>query len=198
MTTPAASQLSLLATALLLAGSLGLGCSSDSGEEEGAGAGQGGAMASGGGSGLGGGAPTGGTTGSASYWPSPTYVASYPVPADGGVEHASGNPGACMVCHSGLYEPLLAFGGVVYMADGVTPAGGVEIGVSDGTTSHFVYSATNGTYWALGPSTINWPAADIRVRTAAGEKIKLASSGRAADCDAAGCHAVGATLLTAP
>ncbi len=197
MTNRIASHLWLVTSALLLTGSLGLGCSSDSGEEEGVGVGEGGGMAAGGGAGLGGGAPTGGTTGSASFWPSPSYVPSSPVPADGGY-HLGTNPGACMVCHSGLYEPQLAFGGVVYMADGVTPAAGVEIGVSDGTTSHFVYSAANGMYWALAPSAINWPATDIRVRNAAGEKVKLASSGRAADCDTAGCHAVGGTLLTAP
>ena len=92
-----------------------------------------------------------------------------------------------MACHDGMFPPQLAFGGTVYQADGTTPAANVEVGVKDGANQYFVYSTTNGIYWAEGvASSINWDAADIRMRNAAGEIPKTPEMARSADCDL--CH----------
>jgi hypothetical protein len=103
-----------------------------------------------------------------------------------------------MTCHSASSSQSsfkIAFGGIVYKSDAVTPAANVQIGVSDGSNKYFVYSASNGYFWAAGSDNIKWASADIRVRTAKGESAKASSDGRSADCSL--CH-VGADLLIAP
>jgi len=186
VTSRLASSIGLVLGALLLP----LGCGGDEGDGGGAG---GAAAATGGTSGAAtGGAGTGGAA--AAYWPAAYNPAGAPVPADS-VYHATVPATACMPCHgtNGPAVLKLAFGGIVYRADGVTPAANVEIGVKDGTNQYFVYSAASGLYWAAGPDNVNWPVADIRMRNASGEVPKLSTSERGADCDS--CH-VGAQLLT--
>jgi hypothetical protein len=103
-----------------------------------------------------------------------------------------------MTCHSASSTQSsfkIAFGGIVYKADRTTPAPNVEVGVSDGTHKYFVYSASNGYFWAKGSDDVKWATADIRVRTAKGESVKADADGRSADCHS--CH-VGADLLIAP
>lgn len=175
----------LLAAVSSLLGACGGSDDSDSADNVGGGLGMGGSSAGTGG--------TGGVSGAAlSYWPAATYTPGSPVPATG-YHSATVEPipvgSACLgACHgpTGTAVTKLAFGGVVYAADGVTPAAGVEVGVKDGTNSIFVYSATNGMYWSTSTATINWPAADIRIRNAAGEVPKLQSDDRNGDCDS--CH----------
>lgn len=187
MTSRFARSMGLVIGALALP----LGCGGDEGSDDG---GTGGvAPATGGtGGGVTGGAGTGGAV--AAYWPAAYNPAGAPVPADS-IFHASSPATACMPCHgtNGVAVLKLAFGGIVYRADGVTPAANVEIGVKDGVNQYFVYSAASGLYWATGPDTVNWAAADIRMRNATGEVPKLSTSERGADCDS--CH-VGAELLT--
>jgi cytochrome c553 len=113
--------------------------------------------------------------------------------------HAADTASACMTCHgpTGTAVTKLVYGGVVYQVDGVTPAPNVQVGVSDGVYKSVVYSAANGMYWAVGTNTVNWPVADIRIRTATGEAAKLATDARTADCDS--CHHAGTTYpLKAP
>jgi hypothetical protein len=138
----------------------------------------------------------------AAYWPAATYAPGATIPADGYHTAAAGTivaAGSCLAtCHgpTGTSLTKFAFGGMIYAADGVTPASGVEVGVSDGTNKVFVYTATNGMYWSTSTAAINWPATDIRIRNAAGEKAKVAADGRNGDCDS--CH-FGTTLaLKAP
>lgn len=133
----------------------------------------------------------------AGYWPEATFtptVATPPTPY-----HANDPVAAvaCMPCHSatGVAQSKFVFGGTVFLADGVTPAPGVEVGVSDGTNKYFVHTAANGMYWATGTGTVNWATADIRLRNAAGERPKAAADDRNADCDS--CH-IGALILKAP
>jgi hypothetical protein len=99
--------------------------------------------------------------------------------------------GACMSCHSatGTATTKLVYGGMVYLADGVTPAPNVQVGVSDGTYKSVSYSAANGMYWGVGTASVNWPAADIRTRSATGESVKATTDARNADCDS--CHHAG-------
>jgi cytochrome c553 len=131
----------------------------------------------------------GNTTNSADYW-----GGAYSPPAAAPVVnfHTTDTAGACMSCHSatGTATTKLVYGGVVYQADGVTPAPNVQVGVSDGTYKSISYSAANGMYWGVGTATVNWPAADIRTRSATGEAVKATKDERNADCDY--CHHAGA------
>jgi hypothetical protein len=134
------------------------------------------------------------TGGGSSYWVD-TYnpaglPATYATPAQHTV--ALGHPGNCLnpACHvaGGTAVLKLAWGGVVYQADGKTRANNVQVGVVSGSYRSFVYSRSDGLYWAEGtpPDTATWDAADIRIRNANGEKPKLLSHTRGADCDS--CH----------
>jgi len=173
-------------------------CSSDSGGDGSAAGGMATMGGFGGAAGFSGGAAglpgVGGLA--AGYWPSPTFTPTVATPAS---NYHVGQVGAlaCMTCHGPTGSAVLkiVFGGTAFLADGVTPAAGVEIGVSDGVNQYFVHSAANGMYWAPGSATVNWPAADIRIRSALGEVAKLATDARSADCDL--CH-MGALVLKAP
>lgn len=141
-------------------------------------------------------ADNGGNTNTADYWGG-TFQPPAVAPAVN--FHAADTASACMSCHgpTGTAVTKLVYGGVVYQADGVTPAPNVQVGVKDGTYQSVVYSAANGMYWAVGTNAVNWPVADIRIRTANGEVPKLAADARSADCDS--CHHAGATFpLKAP
>jgi cytochrome c553 len=141
------------------------------------------------------------TASGGSFWTTATY--SPPAAPLTAAYHDASKATACMTCHgpTGTATTKIVYGGIVYQADGVTPAANVQVGVSDGTYKSEVYSATNGLYWgvvpATGAPTVNWPVTDIRVRSAVGESIKAPnnSSTRQADCDL--CH-TGALALKAP
>jgi hypothetical protein len=148
---------------------------------------------------AGGSTATGATTGGATtYWPAAYSMSGLPTPSNG---YHTTPQSKCNMCHSasgvasGLSTSQFVFGGTVFQADGTTPAANVQVGVSDGTNKYFVYSATNGMYWAIGTATINWALTDIRTRNEKGEHKKLAATGRSADCDS--CH-IGAQLLKEP
>jgi cytochrome c553 len=130
----------------------------------------------------------GNTTNSDAYWGG---AFSPPAVAPAVNFHAADTAGACMSCHgaTGTATTKLVYGGVVYQADGVTPAPNVQVGVSDGTYKSVSYSAANGMYWGVGTASVNWPAADIRTRSATGESVKATTDARNADCDS--CHHAG-------
>ena len=173
-------------------------CSSDSGDDNPAAGGMAAWGGSGGAAGFSGGAAglpgVGGVA--TGYWPSPTFT---PTVATPGSDYHAGQVGAlaCMSCHgpTGVAVLKIVFGGSAFLADGVTPAAGVEVGVSDGINKYFVHTAANGMYWAPGTAAVNWPAADIRIRSALGEVAKLPTDARSGDCDS--CH-MGALVLMAP
>ena len=186
------SKSSMIAVCVIL-----LGCGSSDGNSNtaiGGASGVGGSSSS-----TGGGTAKSSSTGGAtsSYWPSAyssTGTASTPY-------HMTTPAGSvpCMTCHgpsspSSLSTIKIVFGGQIFKSDGTTPAGNVQIGVSDGTKKYFVYSAPNGYYWQLGTDTVDWASADIRTRSANGENIKKATDDRNADCDS--CHSASSTTAT--
>lgn len=140
-----------------------------------------------------------------SYWPGAYDPAGQPAPSSVVTYHGgNAHPGACMTgaCHgpAGTAALKLAYGGVVYQADGATPAGNVQIGVSDGAYKSHVYSASNGYYWApaAGATAINWGGADIRIRNIKGERPKLPEHDRNGDCDTCHTPALGLPLKVLP
>jgi hypothetical protein len=138
------------------------------------------------------------TSDAGEFWPSAYSSTGAPPSAQAAYHIATPENSACMACHSASSSQSsfkIAFGGIVYKSDAVTPAANVQIGVSDGSNKYFVYSASNGYFWAAGSDNIKWASADIRLRTAKGESVKASSDGRSADCSF--CH-VGADLLIAP
>ncbi|HEY5958372.1 MAG TPA: hypothetical protein VIV60_17530 [Polyangiaceae bacterium] len=133
-----------------------------------------------------------GSNTSGDFWPGAYDPAGAAVSSKVLTDHpGTGHPGACLKgCHeaSGSAVLKLAYGGMVFQADKTTPAGNVQVGVSDGTHKSFIYSASNGYYWAPAASLtgMNWNDADYRIRNAKGERPKLAQHARGADCD--DCH----------
>jgi len=131
-----------------------------------------------------------------SFWADTYNSAGLPAAHTTPTQHtaALGHPGNCLMpgaCHAaGAGATLkLAWGGVVYQADGKTRAPNVQVGVVSGTTyKQFAYSRSDGLYWVEGtpPDTATWKASDIRIRNSAGEKKKAAKDDRNADCDS--CH----------
>jgi len=137
---------------------------------------------------------TGGATTTANaYWPAAYNPAGAPAPEDGFHTEAVD---ACLSCHgiSGNANLKIVFGGKLYESDGTTPAANVQVGVVDGNNKYFGYSATNGLYWVEGTATVSWATADIRIRDAKGETLKLSNQPRSADCDS--CH-TGTLILKA-
>jgi hypothetical protein len=128
------------------------------------------------------------------FWPGSYDPAGKAVTSTVLSDHSgTGHPGACLgACHSanGAAKLKLAYGGMVFKSDKKTPAGNVQVGITDGTNKTFVYTASNGYYWApaAGLSSMNWQAAnsDYRIRDAKGERPKLPQHARGADCD--DCH----------
>ncbi len=128
-----------------------------------------------------------------SFWADTYNSAGLPAAHTTLVQHnANAHPGNCLnaACHvaSGTAVLKLAWGGVVYQADGKTRAPNVQVGVVSGTYKSFAYSRSDGLYWAEGtaPDTATWMASDIRLRNTAGEKKKAAKDDRNGDCDF--CH----------
>ncbi len=183
-----------------------LACASEDNQSSGMDAAGGALTGTGGQASSSGGQATGGSTqngtggvDAAAYWSAAYNPAGLPTPSDGGYHAAGPNPGPCLACHgsTGAAMTKLSFGGTVYGADGVSPAANVEVGVSDGTNRIFVYSATNGLYWAAETATpVNWPVADIRMRNASGEYVKTPAMARSAECDS--CHSGALVLKTGP
>jgi hypothetical protein len=144
-----------------------------------------------------GGTRTGGTTstgtssGTGSWWPAAFNATTLPNPSNG--NHNAGK--ACLSCHvSGGQAPSWLFGGTTYDSAGTTGVAHLQIGIKDGTKFFSAYSATNGNIWLpTASNTVNWANAEIRLRSATGEKImgKTATSG---DCNS--CHSSGNRILT--
>jgi hypothetical protein len=158
----------------------------------------GGAVGGAAGAGGTGGLRTGGTTSSvtssgtvSNWWPTAFDAAASPNPANG--KHNAGK--ACLSCHvSGGQAPSWLFGGTIYDSAGTTGVAHLQIGIKDGTKFFSTYSATNGNIWLpTASNTVNWANAEIRLRSATGEKImgKTATSG---DCNS--CHSSGNRILT--
>lgn len=157
------------------------------------GTGGGSGSAGGGASGETNGAGTSSTAGSSTTpfpWPSPFE----PSATVGDGHH---NPGTgCMStsCHGGKV-PFL-FGGTVYQADGKTGAPDVEVGISDGVLTVTAHSASNGNIWL--PSSagqLDFPNAQIALRSAKGERTKPTTVGRGAACNGGGCHGAALRLI---
>lgn len=130
-------------------------------------------------------------TPAAGYWPDAYNPSGAPVTNAKPVYHyeEDGHPGACLAgCHEpgGTSKLTLGWGGVVYGADGKTRASNVQVGVVSGGYKSFVYSRSDGLYWSEDRSAVDWDTADIRIRSANGEKPKLSNDVRGADCDS--CH----------
>jgi hypothetical protein len=128
---------------------------------------------------------------SAGYWPDAYNALGEPSNYTSSVQHLEedGHPGACLAgCHEpgGSSTLRLAWGGVVYAADGKTRAAHVQVGVVSGGHKSFVYSRGDGLYWSDDTAAVDWPTADIRIRSANGERPKANSDERDADCDH--CH----------
>jgi hypothetical protein len=172
----------------------------------------GGTSSTGGASGLGGTGTTGGDTATGStagtggaeatgsapatggadadFWSGAYDPTALPNPANG--DHNAGQ--ACLYCHGSMGNRTWAFGGTVYESDGTTPAANVEVGVRDGITFVSAYSATNGNVWLpAGGLAIDWENAEIRLRTANGEKVMVDVGN--GDCNT--CHS-GDSVLIAP
>jgi hypothetical protein len=144
-------------------------------------------------------APAGG-----SFWPDAYNPSGLPTPAKIEQQHPTGaSTPACLTsgCHGpgGAAVLKLDYGGTVFQADGKTPAPNVQVGVVSGNYKSFVYSWNNGMYWQpAGTTAIDWSptVSDIRIRNAKGERPKLTSQARGADCDMPGCHVPATTPLT--
>lgn len=130
-------------------------------------------------------------TPAAGYWPDAYNPSGAPANDATPVYHyeEDGHPGACLAgCHEpgGTSALTLAWGGVVYQPGGKKRAANVQVGVVSGGYKSFVYSRSDGLYWSEDRSSLDWVTADIRIRNANGEKPKLSSDDRNADCDT--CH----------
>lgn len=147
----------------------------------------GGAITGGGVGATGGSTPTGSGlgTGGVSFWKNVTYNATaLPDPSNG--NHNAGQN--CIQCHTAgtnSEAPAWLFAGTVYQADGTTPAAHVQVGVNDGANLYTAYSATNGNFWFGGTGTINWAAAQVRIRNGNGE-LTMAGATPASTCNL--CH----------
>jgi hypothetical protein len=135
--------------------------------------------------------PAGGgaTGGGGDFWPSAAYgaiVANPPSPVD--TDHPPGI--TCMTCHAMAGEVggniVLLYGGTVYAADGMTPAGGVEVGVRYNGQVFSTTSNAQGNFGVEAAAPMASGAHEVRMRSAAGEIIKLAGEVSEADCNS--CH----------
>lgn len=131
------------------------------------------------------------SAGSSGYWADAYNPSGEPANYVTPVYHnpEDGHPGACLAgCHEpgGASTVRLAWGGVVYSANGKSRAPHVQVGVVSGAYKSFVYSRSDGLYWSQDTSAVDWSTADIRIRSANGERPKANSDGRSADCDS--CH----------
>jgi len=142
--------------------------------------------------GTGGTTSAGGTGGSAStgadtWWPSAFDANATPSPSNG--KH---NPGkACLTCHyTGGQGPAWLFGGTVFDKTESSGVAHVQVGIKEGGKFFSAYSANNGNIWLpMGSSAVTWANAEIRVRTATGEK-KMMSFPLNGDCNNS-CHVPG-------
>jgi hypothetical protein len=127
----------------------------------------------------------------AAWWPKAYDPSCAPVPADG--KHSPGSN--CQNCHESGPAPMLwEWAGTIYLADEVTPAPKVEIGVKSGATVHVACSADNGNFWLPKLAVaIDWASAEVRTRDANGESPMISKATGA--CNS--CHA-GGLKLTAP
>ena len=144
-----------------------------------------------GGTRTGGTTSTGTSTGTGSWWPAAFSATTLPNPSNG--NHNAGR--ACFSCHgSGGSAPSWLFGGTIYDSAGTTGVGHLQVGIKDGTKFFSAYSATNGNIWLpTASNTVNWANAEIRIRSATGEKI-MPSAATSGDCNS--CHSSGNRIST--
>lgn len=166
--------------------------------------GAGGGSAGTGGSGTGGsgtgGSGTGG--GSGAFWPAAYNASCTPAKSSPG-NHSGFSGMECVNCHKQggtASGKNWQFGGVVWSSAAATDgAPNVEVGVKDGT--NFIYACTDskGFFFADTKNTTapNWATAEIRIRSATGEKTMLTKAVQAGTCNASACHA-GTTKLVKP
>jgi hypothetical protein len=135
------------------------------------------------------------------FWTQGYDVTQLPQPASGW--HHPGK--SCMTsgCHDGSNPTAskFLFAGTVYAEGGLAAAVGAEVGISDGTSSYFVYTAHNGNFWLpVAAQTVDFAKADIRILNAKGQLSKLAADSRGADCNTCHSDASGseASLMVVP
>jgi hypothetical protein len=195
---PGSSQIlvaAVAAGALLAAAGCGSSSSDSSGTDAtGGDTGTGGSPATGGDTAAAGSPATGGDTAAggaagspAAYWDTAYVPAQLPTPADGNHNADVG----CMGCHA-TNDAVWLFAGTVHQQDGTTGAASVEVGVRDGANLYTAYSATNGNFWFPdNGGTIDWAAADVRMRNANGEAHMTSTA--SASCNQ--CHTGGMALV---
>jgi len=75
------------------------------------------------------------------------------------------------------------------------PGGGaashVEIGVLSNGVLYSAYSATNGNFWVVGSTDIDWATAEVRMRDSNGETSMQSQA--SSNCNS--CHVSGAALI---
>jgi hypothetical protein len=143
-------------------------------------------------------ASLGGPDAAPSWWPTAYVAGSLPDPSNGNGSHAGS--AACGSCHKSggaAASFVWLFGGIAYTSTGgTTPVASAQIGIKDGATFYSAYSATNGYFWLpAAASTINWSAAEIRIRTASSEN-RMASHASSGDCQT--CHTAGNRIYAQP
>ena len=198
-------------------GSSGTGASSGSGGAAGGGGvagtgtggvagsatgGTGGATGGTGGATGGTGGATGGTGGGQAFWPAAYNAACNP--AQNSPNGHTGVKGQdCLTCHKAggvASGKNWLFGGVVWTdSTATTGAQHVEVGVKDGT--NFIYACTDskGLFFADSKNATapNWATAELRIRSATGEKTMQTKAIQAGTCNASTCHA-GTVKLVKP
>ncbi|MFO0568974.1 MAG: hypothetical protein U0263_25170 [Polyangiaceae bacterium] len=164
--------------------------------------GTGGATGGTGGATGGTGGATGGTGGGQAFWPAAYNAACNP--AQNSPNGHTGVKGQdCLTCHKAggvASGKNWLFGGVVWTdSTATTGAQHVEVGVKDGT--NFIYACTDskGLFFADSKNATapNWATAELRIRSATGEKTMQTKAIQAGTCNASTCHA-GTVKLVKP
>jgi hypothetical protein len=157
----------------------------------------GGTSASGGTPATGGKTAAGGTSSGATFtWPG-AYNPNGTAPVASG-EHRPGTNCMTSSCHGpATGSRAFAFGGTLYQANGTTAAAHIQIAIVSGTKTYTTYSGTNGNFWLplASASGIDWTAAAVHLRSAAGTSTKPSDAGVNASCNS--CHGAG-SRITAP
>ncbi|MBI3206095.1 MAG: hypothetical protein HYZ29_31455 [Myxococcales bacterium] len=135
---------------------------------------------------------TGGTGGGSGFWPN-AYNANCTPSKDSPSTHSGFTGMECINCHKAggaAAGKNWLFGGVVFEAGGTNGAAKVEIGVKDGSTFHYACTDGKGVFFvdAAGTTAPNWATAEIRMRSATGDKPMNTKSAQAATCNSSSCH----------
>jgi hypothetical protein len=171
-------------------GSPGTGGRAGTGGSEGPGstlaAGTGGRLGTGGSPGTGGrpgtgGAPgTGGSTDSAFDWGSTAYNAS----GGSGVKYQGHYTGQLCI-NPACHRHNIGYGGTVYLANGTSTAGNIQIGIRSGNSLTTTYSGTQGNFYGS-ISGVTWSTAQIAIRNASGTAVMPTNASASGECNS--CH----------